>query len=145
MGPDNIVHSPSRLSGKVAALLNKALVMEYGDIFLYQRHVDYFAKYPGIGDLFRNFSQMETRHADLLSLELKKLGFAPTTDFNLIDAKKSIREIVNQHLKNEQGAVALYNQCLKVITDHRLADVIDAIRIEETIHQAALAKLIKWL
>ena len=130
---------------KVAALLNKALALEYGDIFLYQRHVDYFAKYPGIGDLFRNFSQMETRHADILSLELKKLGFKPTTDFNLIDAKKGIKEIVGQHLRNEQVAVALYSQCLKLITDKRLEEIIDGIRIEETIHEAALAKLIKWL
>ena len=125
--------------------MNKALVMEYGDIFLYQRHVDYFQKYPGIGDLFRNFSQMETRHADIIALEISKLGLTPTTDFHLIDAKRSTREIIAQHLKNEQGAVALYRQCLKLITDQRLAGVIDAIRVEETIHEAALNKLIKWL
>lgn len=130
---------------KVAALLNKALVMEYGDIFLYQRHTDYFGKYPGIGDLFRNFSQMETRHADTLSLEIKKLGFTPLNDFQLVDSKKGIKEIVAQHLKNEQNAIGLYTQCLKLLTDNRLTDVIDGIRVEETIHEAALAKLIKWL
>jgi len=132
-------------NNKVAALLNKALVMEYSDIFLYQRHSDYFREYPGIGDLFRNFSQMETRHADILSLEINKLGVTPATDFHLIDSKKSIKEIIALHLKNEQGAVAIYRQCLKLITDRRLAGVIYGIRVEETIHEAALNKLIKWL
>lgn len=130
---------------KVAALLNKALVMEYGDIFLYQRHSDYFRKYPGIGDLFSNFSKMETRHADILSLEIKKLGLTPSSDFHLLDAKKDIKAILAQHLKNEQGAVALYSQCLKLITDRRLEEIINGIRVEETIHEAALQKLLKWL
>ena len=125
--------------------MNKALVMEYGDIFLYQRHIDYFRKYPGIGGLFSNFSQMETRHANILSLEISKLGFTPGTDFHLIDSKKGIKELIAQHMKNEQGAVALYSQCLKLITDRRLAEIIDGIRVEETIHKAALNKLIKWL
>lgn len=130
---------------KVIALLNKALAMEYSDIFLYQRHVDYFKKYPGIGDLFRNFSQMETRHADILSLEIKKLGFTPTTDFHLIDAKKGLRDIISQHLKSEQSAVTLYSHCLKAVTDSRLKEAIDAIRIEESIHEAALRQLAKEL
>jgi len=130
---------------KLVALLNKALAFEYGDIFLYQRHGEYFGKYPGIGDLFRNFSQMETRHADILAMEIGKLGFTPTTDFQLINAKKSIKEIINLHLKNENGAVAIYRQCLKLIHDNRLAGIIDGIIIEETIHEAALNKLIKWV
>ena len=130
---------------KVAALLNKALALEYGDIFLYQRHSDYFHKYPGIGDLFRNFSQMETRHADILSLEINKLGVTPTTDTHLIDGKKSIKEILSLHLKNEQNAVALYRQCLKLIHDSRLEEIINGIIVEETIHEAALNKLVKWV
>src|SRR3989339_1290653 len=130
---------------KLVALLNKALAFEYGDIFLYQRHGEYFGKYPGIGDLFRNFSQMETRHADILSLEINKLGVTPTTDTHLIDGKKSIKEILGLHLKNEQNAVALYRQCLKLIHDSRLEEIINGIIVEETIHEAALNKLVKWV
>ena len=129
---------------KVLTLLNKALSMEYADVFLYQRHVDYFKNYPGLGDLFKNFSQMENKHADILSKEILRLGGEPVLNIQIPAGRKDIREIVRFHLANEEGAIEHYRRCSSLIdTDDRLKDLIDKIRIEEAIHAAALKQLLK--
>ncbi len=133
------------MSQELINLLNQALKMEYSDIFLYPRHSDLFQNHPFIRELFQNFSQMEVRHADIIAQEISKLGGSPVWDFRLLTGQKSKKDVVDWHLANEHAAIKHYEQCIRAANDKRLKDVLDGIRVEETIHQAALEKLNKWV
>ena len=133
------------MSQALITLLNHALRMEYSDVFLYPRHADHLQKQPAIAELFRNFSQMEVRHADVLANAISRLGGQPNWDFHLLTGKKTFREIVNWHLAGERAAIKLYRKCIGLVTDKRFKDILELIRLEETIHEAALVRISQWI
>ena len=133
------------MNQKLIDQLNAALRMEYSDIFLYPRHSDFFKSHPAIAELFKNFSQMEVRHADILANEIHKIGGYPDWDFQLLTAKMTLPEIVKWHLASEHNSVKHYQKCINLATDKRLKEILDGIRIEESIHEAALNKISKWI
>ncbi|MFH1226430.1 MAG: ferritin-like domain-containing protein [Planctomycetota bacterium] len=133
------------MSDKIVELLNHALVMEYSDVFLYPRHGEYFGKHPAIAELFKNFSQMELRHADTLAIEISQLGGQPVWDFQLLTGKKRPEEIVHWHLDSERNAISHYEKCIRAASDKRLKEILSDIKAEETIHQAALEKISEWI
>ena len=122
-------------------LLQKALKLEYSDIFLYPRHAPNLVKNPWHIQLFNYFGQSETRHADILSAEITKLGGISAWDFNILQGKKQPKDIIKYHLSAEHQAIKLYKQCLKLITEPRLKKLITNILQDETIHESTLLKI----
>ncbi|MFA5793598.1 MAG: ferritin-like domain-containing protein [Candidatus Brocadiia bacterium] len=133
------------MSQDLIELLNQALTMEYSDVFLYPRHSEHFNGQPAISELFKNFSQMELRHADTLAMEIHRLGGQPEWDFKLLTGKKQPSEIVSWHLNGERNAISHYDKCIKAAGDRRLKEILSGIKAEEAIHQAALEKIRTWI
>ncbi|MBI4833319.1 MAG: ferritin-like domain-containing protein [Planctomycetes bacterium] len=130
---------------KLVTYLQKALRMEYSDIFLYPRHATSFAKHPWLVQLFHNFGQAESRHADLVSLEISRLGGTAEWDFGFTEGMKTPAEIVRSHLASEKKAISIYKKCVKLASNSNLRNILQNILTEETIHEAALIKIRNWL
>jgi rubrerythrin len=126
--------------------LNKALQMEYSDVFLYPREAKIIEeKDKTTASLFEEFGLMEIRHADLLSRRIIELGGKPVWDFYLLENKTEFKDIINRHIDYETRAIDFYGRLLERVDDETKI-LLGGIREEEERHLNKLneiARIIK--
>lgn len=130
---------------ELISLLNKALQMEYVDIFLYPRQAD-IVKEKTISNKFNEFGRMELRHADNISMQILQLGSKPVWEFTLLDPRDSVDSMLKDHLKGEERSIDMYNKIINLIEGEELDQlklVIKGIKAEEEGHLEFIKKLIR--
>lgn len=120
--------------------LNKALQLEYSDIFLYPREAK-LTKDRAISEMFEEFGLMEVRHADMLAQRILALGGKPLWDFFLLENKNGLKEIILRHIDYEQRAIDFYERLIRE-ADEESRIILRGIRAEEEAHLSKLKKLV---
>lgn len=119
--------------------LNKALQLEYTDVFLYPREAK-LIKDKTIASVFEQFGLMEVRHADLLAQRILQLKGKPVWDFSLLEEVKELKDIINRHLDYEERAISLYTKLITEV-DEETKIILRGIKAEEEGHLTTLKSL----
>jgi len=120
--------------------LNKALQLEYSDVFLYPREAK-LIKDKVISSLFEEFGLMEVRHADLLARRILELGGKPVWDFSLLQDKNELGDILARHFDYETKAVDFYGRLLEQVNNETKI-LLRGIKAEEEIHLDKIKELL---
>ena len=126
---------------KLIKLLNDALQIEYGEIFLYPREARYM-KDKNVAELFEKFGLMEIRHADILSIRILELGGKPVWEFKLSAELSDLKGILKRHLTNEEAMIDLYQNLIGQIDDAEIKIMLRGIRAEEEVHRDKIKELL---
>lgn len=127
---------------EIVSNLNKALQLEYSDVFLYSREAELIKdKDKVISLLFEQFGLMEVRHADLLARRIFQLGGKPAWDFYLLQNKNDLKDILNWHIDYETKAVDFYGRLVEQV-DEETKILLRGIRAEEEVHRDKIKELL---
>lgn len=125
--------------------LNKALQLEYSDVFLYPREANQIAgKNKMLAATFEEFGLMEVRHADLLSRRILDLGGKPVWNFFILEDHPELKDIVSRHIDYETRSVDFYGKLLGQV-DEETKILLRGIRGEEETHLAKLREFSQTL
>ncbi len=109
---------------ELLSLLNEAIARELQVSIQYMwQHVLWSGvKGFAVKDVLKSFAITEMKHAEAIAERLAYLGGAPTTKPNPIFVGKDLKEMIARDRKDEEGAIVLYNEIIKVAD--RMGDVV---------------------
>jgi len=112
-------------------LLNKAIAREIQVSIQYMwQHVQWRgAKAFSVKDELRKIAVTEMKHAEAIAERLVYLGGEPTTTPTPIYVGKSLREMIERDVKDEEEAIKLYKQIIEVA--RKEGDVTTAVLFEK--------------
>ena len=104
------------ISEKLKELLNKGIAREIqvSVQYMWQHVLARGIKGAAIEDIFREISITEMKHAESIAERLAYLGGIPTTKPDPIFIGGSLEEMIENDVKAEEEAMALYKQTIKV-------------------------------
>lgn len=126
-------------TNEIIVELNKALHLEYSDVFLYAREAKIIND-KTVALVFEKFGLMEVRHADLLSRRIIDLGGKPIWDFYVLESKTNLKDILLRHIEFESRAVDFYGRLLEQVNAETKI-ILRGIRAEEEEHLAKLKEI----
>lgn len=124
---------------KLLDMMNKAIAreMQVSIQYMWQhvlwRGIEAFA----VKDEFRRIAIVEMQHAELIAERLAYYGGTPTTKPEPIFLGKNLKQMLKQDVKDETGAIKLYNQIISQAVkenDHTTATLFRDILAEEEEH-----------
>ncbi len=103
------------VSKELLDLLNKAVARELQVSIQYMwQHVQWKGlKAFAVKDELRHIGIIEMKHAELIAERLAYLGGIPTTKPSPIFVGETLKEMIEQNVKDEEGALTLYNEIIK--------------------------------
>jgi bacterioferritin len=112
-------------------LLNKAIAREIQVSIQYMwQHVQWRGvKAFSVKDELRKIAVTEMKHAEAIAERLVYLGGEPTTTPTPIYVGKSLREMIERNVKDEEEAIKLYKQIIEVA--RKEGDVTTAVLFEK--------------
>lgn len=123
--------------------LNKALEWEYAAAIQYLQHASVMkgAEYASITAELLVHSKEEMAHAVKVSTMINDLGGFPTVDVEKRETSKDSKKMLEQDLKGEDIAIALYKELIKIAEElvepaHRV--ILEGILMEEEEHKRDL-------
>lgn len=104
-----------KTSQQMKDLLNKAIAREIQVSIQYMwQHVLWSGvKHFAVKDSFKEIAVEEMKHAESIAERLFYLGGMPTTKPEPIFVGKGLKEMIARDVKDEEGAITLYNQIIK--------------------------------
>jgi bacterioferritin len=135
-------------SKKLLELLNKGIAREIqvSIQYMWQHVLAKGVKGAAVEDIFEKIAITEMKHAEAIAERLAYLGETPTTKPDPISVGDSLEEMIENDVKAEEEAIALYKQTIKVadeegdITTRKLFEDILA---EEEKHHDTFTKLLE--
>ena len=124
---------------KLMDMMNKAIAREMQVAIQYMwqhvlwRGIDAYA----VKDEFRRIAIVEMQHAEMIAERLAYFGGTPTTKPEPIFIGKNLKQMLRQDVKDETGAINLYNQIIDQAMkekDHTTAMLFRDILAEEEEH-----------
>ena len=102
------------VSKELLAMMNKAIAMEMQVAIQYMwQHVQWSGvKHFAVKDELESIAVEEMKHAEAIAERLFYLGEKPTTKPTPIFVGDSLKEMIEQNKKDEEGAIKLYNEIL---------------------------------
>ena len=96
--------------------LNEALTEELASIiqYLWDHILARGLESPAIADMFKELSMIEMNHAYMIAERIDLLGGLPTTTIGPIKIGGDLRKMVDDNLKLEYDAVAMYEKLVKM-------------------------------
>jgi rubrerythrin len=132
---------------------NNTMLLEIIASAKYEKDAYSLANYPKISGLFKNFAEMEKKHAQVFHNLIVRLGGTPdiiddtlyikTTPGNATE--QEVEEILKQHLRDEQKAIKLYSEYAERAGDNNMKEELKIILIEKSLHESTLKRLIREL
>ncbi|WP_309492575.1 ferritin-like domain-containing protein [Candidatus Hecatella orcuttiae] len=103
------------VSKKLLDLLNEAVARELQVSIQYMWQHILWAGVEGfaVKDELRSIAITEMKHAEEIAERLAYLGGKPTTKPKPIFVGKTLKEMIKQDIKDEEGAIRLYKQIIK--------------------------------
>lgn len=101
-------------SKELLAMMNKAIAMEMQVAIQYMwQHVQWSGvKHFAVKDELESIAVEEMKHAETIAERLFYLGEKPTTKPTPIFVGDSLKEMIEQNKKDEEGAIKLYKEIL---------------------------------
>ena len=101
-------------SKELLAMMNKAIAMEVQVAIQYMwQHVQWSGvKHFAVKDELESIAVEEMKHAEMIAERLFYLGEKPTTKPTPIFVGDSLKEMIEQNKKDEEGAIKLYKEIL---------------------------------
>jgi bacterioferritin len=124
---------------KLMDMLNKAIAREIQVSIQYMwqhvlwKGVDHFA----VKDELKSIAIVEMKHAEEIAERLAYFGGQPTTKPEPIFVGKNLKQMLTQDMKDEKGAIKLYNAIIEQAMkekDHTTARIFRKILAEEEEH-----------
>ncbi len=124
---------------KLLDMMNKAIAreMQVSIQYMWQhvlwRGIEAFA----VKDEFRRIAIVEMQHAEVIAERLAYYGGTPTTKPEPIFVGKNLKQMLKQDVKDETGAIKLYNQIIGQAvkeSDHTTATLFRDILADEEEH-----------
>jgi bacterioferritin len=108
--------SNTKASAQLLDLLNKAIAREMQVSIQYMwQHVQWSGvKGFAVQDELKKIAITEMKHAEAIAERLFYLGGIPTTKPEPIFVGKTLKEMIEQDKKDEEGAIQLYKQTIEV-------------------------------
>jgi bacterioferritin len=118
-------------SQKLLDLLNEAIARELQVSIEYMwQHILVKGIYAeSIGGIFKKIAIDEMKHAEKIAERLDYLGGKPTTKPTQINVGEKAEEMLNQDVKDEETAINLYKNIIKIAIDEN--DVVTKRLFEE--------------
>lgn len=130
-------------------LLEKVFQMEHYETLLYLREADLFVKKiiggDKLGDVFKEFSSMELKHADRIAVKLLELGASPVWEFKPLENESSLHAVLSRHLKNEAASYEAYDELVALTDDADFKLCLKGIRAEEKEHLEKISHILRKL
>ena len=106
-------------SENLKELLNQAIAREIQVAIQYMwQHVQWRGvKHFAVTDEFKSIAVQEMKHAEVIAERLFYLGGTPTTKPSPIFIGENLREMLEQDIKDEENAITLYKNIIKVASD----------------------------
>ena len=129
----------SMATKKLMDMMNKAIAREIQVSIQYMwqhvlwKGIDGFA----VKDELKSIAIVEMKHAEEIAERLAYFGGTPTTKPEPIFVGKNLKQMLRQDLKDEQGAIKLYNQIIELAKkekDHTTAQIFRRILADEEEH-----------
>ncbi len=115
------------------AILNRAMSLEYGALFLLPQHIARVQD-ESVKRMLRRVEEMELRHAEKTAELIVSLGGVPSADLPELRPRATLREILEVHIEGEKQAVELYRRAAQATDNAAARDVLDGLRREEEDH-----------
>ncbi len=133
-------------SKELLGLLNKAVAMELQVSIQYMwQHVQWSGvKAFAVKDAFKEIAIAEMKHAEAIAERLFYFGEKPTTKPTPINVGNSLKEMVEQDIKDEEGSIILYKKIIEVAEkegDKGTAELFRHILLEEEDHHDTFISL----
>ncbi len=108
--------SNTKVSAQLLDLLNKAIAREIQVSIQYMwQHVQWRGvKGFAVQDELKKIAITEMKHAEAIAERLFYLGGIPTTKPEPIFVGETLKEMIGQDKKDEEGAIQLYKQTIEV-------------------------------
>ena len=105
-----------KASKELLGLLNKAIAREIQVSIQYMwQHVQWSGvKGFAVKDELKSIAVAEMKHAEAIAERLYYLGDIPTTKPEPIFVGKTLKEMIKRDVKDEEGAIKLYNQIIEL-------------------------------
>lgn len=105
-----------KASKELLDLLNKAIAREIQVAIQYMwQHVQWRGvKGFAVKDELKSIAVAEMKHAEAIAERLYYLGDIPTTKPEPIFVGKTLKEMIKRDVKDEEGAIKLYNQIIEL-------------------------------
>lgn len=120
--------------------LNKALQLEFSDIFLYIREAG-LIKDSSVRAVFEKFGLMEIMHADILGQHILALGGKPLWDYSLLLNQAELKSMIIHHMDYENRAIDFYGKLIEQVDDQTKI-LLRGIRDEEQEHFLKLKEIL---
>jgi len=105
-----------KASQQLLDLLNKAIAreMQVSIQYMWQHVLWRGVKGFAVKDELKTIAVAEMKHAEAIAERLAYFGGTPTTKPEPIVVGKTLKEMLEQDAKDEEGAIALYKQIIEV-------------------------------
>lgn len=105
-----------KASSEFIEALNEALTEELASIiqYLWDHILARGLESPAIADMFKELSMIEMNHAYLIAERIDLLGGEPTTTIGPIVIGGDLEKMVDDNLKLEYDAIAMYEKLVKM-------------------------------
>lgn len=142
--------STPQVSKELLDLLNEAIARELQVSIQYMwQHVLWSGvKGFAVKDIFREIAITEMKHAEAIAERLNYLGGTPTTKPTPINVGNDLKEMIEQDIKDEEGAIDLYKRIIDVAEkegDKGTAKLFRDILLEEEGHHDTFTTLAEGL
>jgi len=106
----------TKVSSALLDILNEAIAREMQVVTQYMwQHVQWSGiKGFAVHDELKSISLMEMKHAEAIAERLFYLGGIPTTKPNPIFVGTTLKEMIEQNVKDEENAIILYKQIVEM-------------------------------
>jgi bacterioferritin len=106
----------TKKSTELMRLMNEAIAreMQVSIQYMWQHVLWYGVKGFAVKDVLKKFAIVEMKHAEAIAERLAYFGGAPTIKPSPIVVGKTLKQMITQDQKDEEGAIVLYNKIIKV-------------------------------
>jgi len=125
-------------------ILNQAIEIEYGALFLMPQHIARLDD-AVLAAALREACQDELEHAETTARLILSLGGLPKGDFKLLQPCSTAREMLRAHLQGEGRVIKLYEQAIAKARMPQHKEILSGLLEEERNHEAMFGRLLKRL
>ncbi len=112
-------------------IINKSIAGELQALvqYMWQHVMAVGLASPAVRDMFEDIAIEEMKHAERLAERLDLLGGVPTTSPDPIAVGGDLRQMVQNNIEAEDGAIVLYKEAIRLATE--LNDPVTRLMYEE--------------
>ncbi|HUT74793.1 MAG TPA: ferritin-like domain-containing protein [Armatimonadota bacterium] len=129
---------------ELVTILNQAIEVEYGALFLMPQHIAQLQD-PELAAALREACRDELEHAETTARLIYALGGIPKGDFKLLRPMSTPQEMLRAHIEGERRVIELYRRAAAKARRPEHKDILRRLLADEANHQATFTRLLSQL